>query len=241
MSDITITNGWDVEHVNPVEFVSIMGNDDAVCDAARVSFDKKAAGYSVGQNKKLIDYLAKHDHWSPFSHCFIKFRFKAPMFIARQFQKHVVGFSWNEVSRRYVDSPPSFFVPFAWRKRPENMKQGSVLEDQVILKDDVLKSYVNQMAEHAKDYKTMISQGFCPEQVRMLMPQAMMTEWIWTGSLMAWARFCKLRGDSHAQYECWKYSEAVSHTMLDHFPLSAKALMRSHSPNGDADDVQPST
>lgn len=228
---INITDGWKTEHVEGVELISVMGNDDAVCDAARVSFDKKAGSFSVDQNNKLIKYLAKHDHWSPFAHCFAKFRFRAPLFIARQFQKHTVGFAWNEMSRRYVDSDPTFFVPHSWRKRPANMKQGSVLEDQTLLRDDLLDAYLSQMKEHVRDYRSMVGEGVCPEQVRMLMPQAMMTEWIWSGSLMAWARFCKLRNDEHAQYECWQYAEDVSHHMLSYFPLSWNALLRSHSPS----------
>lgn len=221
---IRTTDGYNVSSVDPVDFVAVMGNDDAVCDAARVSFDKKAAGYSVDQNNKLIKYLAREGHWSPFAHCFMKFRFRAPMFIARQFQKHVIGFAWNEVSRRYVSNDPAFFVPRSWRKRPDNMKQGSVSEGEVVLDGDVLTAYTEQMREHFKDYKSMIHQGICPEQVRMCMPQSMMTEWIWTGSLQAWSRFALLRGDEHAQAECWQYADAVKYHMTAHFPLCSAAL-----------------
>tara|TARA_R110002012_G_C11652857_1_gene611538 strand:- start:798 stop:1478 length:681 start_codon:yes stop_codon:yes gene_type:complete len=219
------TNGYRVYTDSPVTFLDKMGSDDAVCDSARVSFDKQASGYSEESNAKLLRYLAKHDHWSPFAHCSIKFRFKAPMFIARQFQKHVVGFAWNEVSRRYVDTPPTFFVPETWRQRPDNMKQGSVSEGEVPVTGDVLSAYMHQMREHHRDYKSMTSQGICPEQVRMCMPQSMMTEWIWTGSLMAWARFVSLRGDSHAQKECWQYADKVHDFMDEYFPASSEALL----------------
>lgn len=219
------TDGWDVTVVNDVQLLDYMGNDNDVCDAARVSFHKAASDYEYGQNRKLIQYLAKHKHWSPFAHTSVKFRFKAPMFIARQFQKHVVGFVWNEVSRRYVDDPPTFFVPHSWRQRPDNMKQGSVNEGEVELTGDVLEAYTNQMREHAKDYKSMIHQGICPEQARMCMPQSMMTEWIWTGSLMAWTRFVQLRGDQHAQQECWSYANQVQEQLERLFPISAEALL----------------
>ncbi len=226
---ITITTGWENSRVEAVECCDYMGNDNDVCDAARVSFAKKAETFTRKQNQGLLNYLAKHDHWSPFAHCMLKFRFRAPMFVARQFQKHVVGFAWNEVSRRYVSDDPTFFVPETWRKRPDNMKQGSVSEGEVPLEGDVLEAYTNQIREHARDYKSMIHQGICPEQVRMCMPQSMMTEWIWTGSLMAWARFVQLRGDKHAQAECWQYADTVRSYMYSHFPASAKALLENNN------------
>ena len=222
---IRTTNGYDIKMVKAVEFLDCMGDDNAVCDAARVSFDKSSTEYAPEANQRLLRYLAEHDHWSPFAHCSMKFRFKAPMFIARQFQKHVVGFAWNEVSRRYVSSDPSFFVPESWRQRPDNMKQGSVTEGETPLTHDVLDAYVGQMRSHAKDYKVMMNQNICPEQARMCMPQSMMTEWIWTGSLMAWARFVKLRSDSHAQMECWPYASAVREEMNRYFPAASAALL----------------
>tara|TARA_R100000951_G_scaffold90074_1_gene78250 strand:+ start:6906 stop:7592 length:687 start_codon:yes stop_codon:yes gene_type:complete len=222
---IQVTDGYNTALCDPIDYIDHMGDDNRVCDAARVSFNKVSIQYTEEQNAKLINYLAKHDHWSPFAHCFMSFRFRAPMFVARQFQKHVVGFAWNEVSRRYVDTPPTFFVPHSYRKRPDNMKQGSVEEDQVFVQDDVLDSYVNEMREHTRDYKTLINQGVCPEQARMFMPQSMMTEWIWTGSLIAWARFYKLRSDSHAQKECEQYAEAVRWHMLKYFRKSTDALL----------------
>lgn len=219
------TNGYKVSTAKEVELLDYMGDDSAVCDAARVSFNKEAVNYTTEQNTKLLKYLAKNDHWSPFAHTSLKFRFRAPMFIARQFQKHVVGFAWNEVSRRYVSNDPEFFIPQSFRKRPDNIKQGSVSEGDMPIEGAVLTAYVDQIREHAQDYKSMISQDICPEQVRMFMPQSMMTEWIWTGSLMAWARFCKLRGDSHAQQECWTYASKVRYEMEDLFPQATLALL----------------
>lgn len=227
---ITTTDGYNINNIPGVEYIDHMGSDAAVCDAARVSFNKTAEEYTSKQNGSLLNFLAKHDHWSPFAHCMLKFRFHAPMFIARQFQKHVVGFAWNEVSRRYVSSDLSFFVPYSWRQRPENVKQGSVNEGEVVLHGDIRLAYKDQMREHTRDYKSMINQGICPEQARMCMPQSMMTEWIWTGSLMAWSRFVTLRGDDHAQQECWPYANAVESLMFRFFPRSTEALLSKDQP-----------
>jgi len=219
------TDGWNILEFHPVQLLDIMGDDDSICDAARVSFDKVAANYSDEQNQGLLNYLARHDHWTPFAHQTMKFRFRAPIFVARQFVKHCVGFVWNEVSRRYVDSDPWFYIPSEWRKRPDNMKQGSIAEGAVpVIATDLEKKFVHKMREHARDYKDLRMSGVCPEQARMILPQNMMTEWIWTGSLMAWARFVDLRSDSHAQAECWPYAEQVRYAIKNAFPKAERAL-----------------
>jgi thymidylate synthase (FAD) len=218
------TDGYKVKDFIPVEYLDHMGDDDAVCDAARVSFNKSSDNYSSFANGRLLSYLAEHEHWSPFAHVSLKLRFRAPLFIARQFQKHTVGFAWNEVSRRYVSKDITFFIPDTWRKRPDNMKQGSVSEGEVPLDESLLRSYVNKMREHGKDYKELTSSSICPEQARMIMPQSMMTEWIWTGSLYAWIRFIQLRSDAHAQAECWPYAASVADFLHDYFPQSMEAF-----------------
>lgn len=218
------TNGWEVVDYTPVEFIDNMGDDYAILNAARVSFDKDANSYSNNGNQKLMDYLARHNHWTPFAHTSVKFRFRAPIFIARQFVKHQVGFVWNEVSRRYVDADPWFFIPDSWRKRPDNMKQGSVFEDQRMMDGNLLDSYRIKMREHAKDYKELRSAQVCPEQVRMILPQSMMTEWIWTGSLAAWNRFVQLRLDKHAQAECWPYAKAVQEQLYKLYPMAMESF-----------------
>jgi len=220
------TNGWELRDISPVELIDTMGDDDAVCDAARVSFDKEARGFTADQNARLLKYLAKHRHWSPFAHVHAKFRFHAPIFIARQFVKHQIGFAWNEVSRRYVDNDPWYFVPHSWRKRPENMKQGSITEGETVLTNESVElgRYLVQAREWHRDYRSLRLSGVCPEQARMVQPQSMMTEWIWTGSLEAWARFYKLRIDKHAQAECWPYARDVSVFLKDAFPASWEAL-----------------
>lgn len=218
------TDGYDVINFTPVKFIDNMGSDERIVDAARVSFKKLAKNYTSQQNEKLINYLWKHNHWTPFGHPQLTFHFKAPIFIARQFVKHQVGFVWNEVSRRYVSDDPFFFVPDTWRKRPDNMKQGSVKDGEVVVDDGILANYKHKMREHVSDYKHMISQGIAPEQVRMAMPQSMMTEWYWTGSLAAWLRFVKLRGDEHAQAECWPYANAVREHLYNLYPMAMKAF-----------------
>lgn len=206
-----------------VEYIMHMGSDDTICDAARVSMDKTADMFTVGQNEKLINYLARHNHWSPFSHVTIQMRFTAPIFIARQLAKHQIGFAWNEVSRRYVDTLPEFFYPDTWRERAPSVKQGSLPtahpENQSFMDaaDDVY-------ACALRVYTDMINAGVCPEQARMVLPQAALTEWIWTGSLYAWSRMYRLRIDSHAQQEVRKYAALVGEICNSKFPVSWNAL-----------------
>lgn len=228
-----------------VELLDYMGSDLDIVDAARVSFNKAAEWcehhdeitdkYWVElspKDAKLIKYLADHNHWSPFSHCYLKFRIKAPIFVARQLQKHVVGLAWNEVSRRYVDSEPEFYEPTKWRKKADNVKQGSS-EDAVDL--DAIEQmegetgaiyYPYEVAEKALEtYNTLLSLGVCPEQARMVLPQSMMTEWIWSGSLYAFARVCKQRLDPHAQKETQEIAAGIHLHLKDLFPVSTEALI----------------
>jgi len=207
-----------------------MGSDLTVVNAARVSFNKEAKEFT-DRDTKLINYLATHEHWSPFAHCFASFRVNAPVFVARQLQKHTVGLSWNEVSRRYVDSAPTFYTPEAWRKRAENVKQGSSEEAVGILRsrmhgDQTVADAVARLQYHAEElYAEMIEVGVCPEQARMVLPQSMMTEWIWSGSLYAFARVCNLRLDSHTQKETQLVAQQISSHMESLFPVSWNALV----------------
>lgn len=219
-----------------VTLIDHMGSDLSVVNAARVSFDKESdwnywrddeglvRTYIKDKDAKLIRYLAKHQHWSPFAHCFLSFRIKAPIFVARQLVKHQVGLAWNEVSRRYVDTPPEFYEPETWRKRAENVKQGSA-DDPV----DDLERVRNQISHlHGialADYQWLLEKGVCPEQARMILPQSTMTEWIWSGSLFAFARVCKLRLDSHAQAETREVAEFIAEAAHDHFPICWRELM----------------
>lgn len=194
------------------ELIDFMGSDLTVVNAARVSFDKASEwewgddpieGYAPvlsEKDQKLIAYLAKHNHWTPFSHVMITMRETVPIFVARQRFKHMVGFTYNEVSRRYVSDEPSFYVPDSWRKAAENKKQGS--SDEVFDTSPLwTQSYVEVLEKCTDLYEDMIEAGVAPEQARMVLPQSMYTSYYVTGSLAAWARAYKLRTDEHAQKE----------------------------------------
>ena len=203
-----------------VDIVDKMGSDLTVVNSARVSFAKEvnAKDYDKDKEEKLIKYLAEHDHWSPFSHCFMQFRIKAPVFVARQLVKHQVGLAWNEVSRRYVDEEPEFYLPFIWRGRPENKKQGS--------SDKEIEFDITPTIKYVKEtYNNLLKEGVAPEMARMVLPQNMMTEWFWSGSLYAFARVCNLRNKEDAQEETRMVTQHISRHLKDHFPLSAKYLL----------------
>ena len=189
-----------------------MGTDLSVVNSARVSFNKESEwdnpfGPDVEVHnvlkegdQKLIKYLAKHNHWTPFSHVMITMRETVPIFVARQRFKHVVGFTYNEESRRYVSDDPTFFVPDVWRKAAENKKQGS--SDEEVYDPATVTNRYQDLINHAEElYKWMIDDGVAPEQARMILPQSMYTSYYCTGSLAAWARAYKLRSDPHAQKE----------------------------------------
>lgn len=203
-----------------VELVDHMGSDDSIVNAARVSFHKDASQFTKEQNDKLLNYLAKHNHWSPYAHAFASFRIKAPIFVARQLVKHQVGLAWNEVSRRYVDDEPEFWMPTEWRGRPVNAKQGS--NEQTVEVDN---NYLKHDLENILSwYTNMINNGVAPEQARMILPQNTMTEWIWSGSLAAFCRVCKLRLDPHAQEETRELVGGIKALLEPLFPVSFTAL-----------------
>lgn len=204
-----------------VELIDSMGTDLTIVNSARVSFAKVSKQLD-DKDERLIRYLAEHGHWSPFAHAFLQFRIKAPIFVARQLVKHQIGLSWNEESRRYVDSPPEFYNPTVWRGRPKNTKQGSdgEVEDQNIPKK-VLEQ-TNLLA--FKNYNILIAQGVAPEQARMILPQTMMTEWFWSGSLQAFARVCNQRLDAHSQLETREIARQIQEHAVTKFPVSWLAL-----------------
>ena len=212
-----------------VTYINHMGDDLTVVNAARVSFGKKSdymPRVHMGEPKvlqfkddKLIKYLAKHKHISPFGHCFASFHVKAPVFVARQLVKHEY-MPWNEISRRYVDVEPEFYVPDVWRGRSEDKKQGSegVIED---IDPDVANSMV-ACAKH--DYNYLLAKGVSPEQARMILPQSMMTEWYWSGTLYAFAKMCGLRLKEDTQAETRIVAEKVEDVMTKLYPVSWEAL-----------------
>ena len=208
-----------------VELVDKMGSDLSVVNAARVSFGKKHTAMPEG-DKKLINYLAKHEHWSPFAHATLQFHIEAPIFVARQLVKHQVGLAWNEISRRYVDSDPEYFYPDTWRSRPVDKKQGSGDETIVWLdRNQRVGAAVYKVVELANDtYQKMLDAGISPEQARMVLPQNTITEWYWTGSLYAFARVCNLRCKEDAQEETRDVAWGIDKLARDNFPESWNAL-----------------
>tara|TARA_B110001454_G_scaffold131707_1_gene122669 strand:- start:75 stop:710 length:636 start_codon:yes stop_codon:yes gene_type:complete len=201
-----------------VELIDSMGSDLSVVNAARVSFGKRKTEMSVG-DEKLIKYLAKHNHWSPFAHAQIQFRIKAPIFVARQLVKHQVGLVWNEISRRYVDTDVEFYEVDKWRGKPIDKKQGSgdTLED----KHGICQWSKTKIENAAlESYKGLLGQGVAPEQARMILPQSMMTEWYWSGTLYAFARVCNLRCASDAQYETRIVANLINKECGILFPIS---------------------
>ena len=173
-----------------VTLIDKMGSDLSVVNSARVSFAKQH-NTMQDNDERLIKYLATHNHWSPFGHASLQFRIKAPIFVARQLVKHQVGLIWNEVSRRYVSDDPEFFIPFLWREKHENKKQGST--------DTEVQYDIMPMIKMSKlMYKEMLDKNIAPELARMILPQCMMTEWIWSGTLYAFARVCNLRNKDDA-------------------------------------------
>ena len=208
-----------------VELVDSMGNDLTVANVARVSFNKWKDKIAVG-DVNLIRYLAAHEHTSPFRHTAISVRCKAPIFLARQLGKHQVGMSWNEVSRRYVDTGIEFYVPKEWRSRPEGgLKQGSggVHEENELL----VEAYEHTIACTSFTYNKMVEEGVAPEMARMVLPQSMMTEWVWTGSLTSFFHLWRLRIDGHAQVEAQEFAKLIEEVVKPIFPHSWKALTES--------------
>ena len=207
------------------DYISHMGNDMTICDAARVSFNKEASNYTDEQNHKLITYLAKHQHTTPFTHPQITLRETVPIFVARQRFKHVVGFSYNEVSRRYVSDVPEFFTPKAWREKPQgSVKQGS--GDEHAKSSYYTHAYHLLLQDVLALYDDMIKTGVAPELARMVLPQSMMTSYYVTGSLAAFARAHNQRKDAHAQQEIQDLAKQWDTIIAPLFPVAWAALTK---------------
>ena len=210
-----------------VELIDHMGSDLSTVNSARVSFDKEVDTVGDG-DVKLIKYLAKHKHLTPFRHNQIQIRCHAPIFLARQLGKHQAGLSWNEVSRRYVDSEPEFFVPDEWRGRPDgSIKQGS----SVAIPDN--KRVVETVKEHHRVTMTIYNlligdrgtHCVAPEMARMVLPQSMMTSWYWSGNLLAFAHVYKERIADGAQLEAQWFAEELDKVIRPLFPCSWESLV----------------
>jgi thymidylate synthase (FAD) len=214
-------------------YMNHMGSDITVVNAARVSFGKRSGMVCVDhvigkwqledKDEKLIQYLAKHKHMSPFGHCFATFHVKAPIFVARQLVKHKF-LRWNEISRRYVDIIPDFHEPATYRRRAEDKKQGS--GDAMVPSSSTMRSEAKAILWAKRAYAEMLQDGVCPEQARMILPQSTMTEWYWSGSLDAFADMCKLRCASDTQIETQEVANQISSSMHKLFPVSWMALCK---------------
>ena len=217
-----------------VQYITHSGSDLLVVNAARVSFAKESKELN-DKDQKLITYLAEHKHWLPFRHPQVTLRCKAPLPIARHLGKHQVGFSWSEESRRYIDTPPEFYWPDKWRKRADNKKQGSSDEvfeteplvairewerGQVVAAPSKLQSLMVAM------YNGLVALGVAPEQARMILPQNMMVNWVWTGSLLGWAQMCKARLADDAQRETQEFARKVQDVVAPLYPVSWDNLTR---------------
>ena len=231
-----------------VTYIDRMGSDLSVVNAARVSFSKtsdweyegveemdtegreiyyyqKVKGLKAS-DEKLIKYLAEHNHWTPFGHASLSFHIKAPIFVARQLVKHTVGLVWNEVSRRYVNTPPEFYFPKEWRKTHEDKKQGSY-EDVFVELNENQQNGVNALAGKCSEwYSKLLELGVCAEQARMILPQNMYTEWYWSGTLYAFARVCNLRCKPDTQKETRDIANEIDKIAANYFPVSWKYLKK---------------
>jgi len=213
-------------------YIDHMGNDLTVANAARVSFGKTSQMEDdpwgppklKKKDDKLIRYLAKHKHISPFGHCFASFHVKAPIFVARQLVKHKF-LRWNEISRRYVDDKPEFYVPDVWRGRSEDKKQGS--EGVIGMSYDEWQTYKITYTDAQDIYFYLLAAGVAPEQARMVLPQSTMTEWYWSGSLDAFADMCNLRCKPDTQAETREVAKQIDHKMIELFPVSWDSLTNS--------------
>jgi len=205
-----------------IELLDVFGNDLTIVNAARVSFNKESTELN-SKDEKLIQYLAKHNHITPFFHPQLRFRIKMPIYVAREWYRHTIGFARNEVSRRYVDTPPECYNPQDIRARDTNLKQGSKLTN-VENNIDIALKIKDIQDKVLNTYEELLSLNVAPEVARGILPQSMYTEFIETASLAAYARLCKLRLDPHAQKEIQEYAKVLSELIEEKFPMSWKAL-----------------
>ena len=206
-------------------YVQHAGSDLMVVNSARVSFGKRSEMEDdlwgppklKEDDARLIRYLAKHNHISPFNHTWVTFQCRAPMFVARQLQKHEY-MPWNEISRRYTTENIEFYTPEVWRGKSEDKKQGS---DGVVDVGD----WGDTNWACLKAYNDLLDMGVAPEQARMVLPQSMYTEWFWSGTVGAIAKMCNLRCKPDTQYESRLVADQVSNIMQNLYPVSWASLM----------------
>lgn len=204
-----------------VELVDHMGSDLTAVNAARVSYGAESKTLTE-RDSHLLSFLAEHEHVTPFRHAAVTLRCKAPIFLARQLGKHQVGFSWNEISRRYKDGDAievEFYTPDLVLGRPDKLMTQTAAPLPFDIATDMRMYMANAAKSALREYRALIGFGVAPEQARMVLPQSMMTEWVWTGSLYGWASMYNQRSTEHAQYEARLFAEEVSKVMSELFPI----------------------
>lgn len=225
-----------IQNKGYVRRVDVLGSDLTIVNSARVSFNKAVTTLEK-DDQKLIDYLAKHDHTSPFRHAVLQFELYAPLMVARQWWKYIIGSNhqealnaWNESSRRYVTEEIEFYIPKedAWRAKPENQKQGSGAPVDTAIGKQAVEKLMRQIDDGMAHYHWAIEQGIATEQARLFIPSAygLMVRWYWTASLQGVCHFINQRTDAHAQYEIQEYAQAIKKLTLESFPYAANALMK---------------
>lgn len=211
-----------------VELVDSMGDDDSIVNAARVSFYKQAAEYTKEQNERLLNFLAREHHWSPYAHTALTVRCKVPLYLAAQLKKHQVGLTWNEVSRRYVTTAIEFYDNQDWHHVPDNKKQGRGNEVTEATKHKAVMGYQNSCLAALGGYMYLTEKlNIAPEEARAVLPQATMTEFVWTGSLMAFVRVIKQRSEPGAQLIAQQFAALLADAIKDTYPKAYKVLMES--------------
>ena len=204
-----------------VEIVDVMGSDLSVVNSARVSFGKKTEKIRP-RDEKLIKYLWEHNHSSPFRHATLQFHIKAPIFVLRQWMKHQVGCSWNEISGRYVEFDYEYYTPSHFRVQSKDNKQGSEGAVDATTEQQAQEIYWNSCDSAMQNYSALLNMGVCKEQARMVLPLNLYSECYWTASLQAVMHFLKLREGSHAQWEIQEYARSIREISQEHFPISLK-------------------
>jgi thymidylate synthase (FAD) len=229
-------NKIDVLDKGYVRLVDVLGTDLTIANAARVSYDKQVEELS-DKDERLIRFLAKHDHTSPFRHAMVQFEIYAPLMIARQWWKYVAGSdhtldAWNESSRRYITEDEEFHVPSMneWRSKPENSKQGSG----PVFPAEIGAYWTQELEEHVENgqakYKQAMDAGIAPEQARLFLPAyGLMVRWYWTGSLQSVSHLIRQRVKADAQYEFQEYAHAVKALTEQQFPVALNELLGGES------------
>ena len=206
------------DNLSSIELVRVSGSDIDVVNAARVSFGKLVD--TIGEkDEKLINYLVKHRHTSPFEHNQLSFRVKAPLYIVRQWMRHRMS-SYNEISYRYVKVPVEFYIPKEWRLQDENNRQASHGKFE---NKDLTSLYSKQIEESVKAYNSLLDAGVCREQARGILPVCVYTQFIFTTNLLSLTHFLRLRLGKGAQYEIQEYAKGLLELAEPHFPVSLKA------------------